>query len=78
MSDNDRYERMFGMSKKRLDDMIEDRAPSSFDRVRFAQSILSDAQEQLQFDQPETVRQMLNVAKYVLEPVADRLRRCRG
>jgi predicted polyphosphate/ATP-dependent NAD kinase len=70
--DEAREIRMFGTTVADIDQDIARK--DGYDRLRYATSVLSDAQEVLARGDAETSRQFMNVAKYVIDTVAQELR----
>lgn len=62
--------RMFGCTEEEMDKAVKSRMEwYGHSGRRYAQSLISDAQEEMQFD-PERARQSLNRAKWILSNYA--------
>jgi hypothetical protein len=72
MTQAEREIRMFGVTTADIDQQL--RRKDGHDRLNFAMSVLSDAQEVLASGDAETARQYMNVAKYVVATVKQELR----
>lgn len=68
----EQYKKMFGCSKSAVDDTIS--TMDMFARLRYAMGTLSNAQEYLARGDGETARQLMNIAKYVIDLEGDRAR----
>jgi len=66
----DRERAMFGCTEAAIDEALADM--DSRDIAMYAMSVLSDAQETLQRSDANTVRQLMNVAKYAINKAAPR------
>lgn len=62
------FERMFGMPKEWLDELITDwKEPLMGGLTMLVTSILSDAQERIALGHDDTARQYINRAKYIIK-----------
>ena len=62
------FERMFGMPKEWLDELITDwKEPFMGGLTMLVMSVLSDAQERIALGHDDTARQYINRAKYIIK-----------
>lgn len=62
------FERMFGMPKEWLDELITDwKEPLMGGLTMLVMSVLSDAQERIALGHDDTARQYINRAKYIIK-----------
>lgn len=62
------FERMFGMPKEWLDELITDwKEPLMGGLTMLVTSVLSDAQERIALGHDDTARQYINRAKYIIK-----------
>ena len=72
MGQDAREVKMFGETLRNINRTIASK--DSYERLKYAMSVLSDAQEAFSRGHNDTSRQDVNVAKYIIDIVAQELR----